>query len=476
MGTRTCNCVAIDCGNSSIRVSLGRFDGRAFATTVIDQAEHHEILVNGVWHWDILFLFSRIKQSLKKAHALCGRIDSAGISTWGIDHGLFDAGGLLLANPFCYRNPFGQEALARLDERERRFLFDATGIQCDKINTIFHMLGYRDKFPAYWGAAKSALLIPDLLNFLLTGERNSDASITSTTQLYDVVGERYATAVFDRFRLDPALFPEVLPHGVERGVLRRDIADELGINAFPVVNVPSHDTAAAVAALPRIDDGRRPLFISSGTWCLIGVELPRPLVNDAVYRAGLANEAGALGTTTLLKNSAGLFIAQRLKRECESAGSARSWDDITAAIDRSRPACGLIDPNDESFFNPPAMREAIAGYLRKRGHRAPEDEAGYFRVVYESLAHSYKLVIDDIERAVGEPLPVLNIIGGGARNGLLNRFAAEATGRRVVAGPAEATSLGIMAMQLFREGSVKTLADVRRVAAASSHTAEYAPG
>lgn len=465
-------CVAIDCGNSSVRIVLGEFDGVSIKTTLVDQVQHREIQVNGVWHWDILFIFERIKMGLKKAHAAAGHIDSAGISTWGIDHGLLSRGGMLLGNPLCYRNIFGQEGLSRLSPDEMRLMFDRTGILCDKINSVFQILGYRERFPDYWNAAESILLIPDLLNYFLTGERNTDACITSTTQLYDVQTNRYAQSVFDRFGIDSALFPPIVPHGKQRGTLRRDLAGELDIPPFPVVSVPAHDTAAAVAAVPTDAPDGHPLFISSGTWSLIGVEMEKPLVTDAVYNAGLTNEAGILGTTTLLKNSIGLFIAQRLKKEMELAGNLAGWDEIVQGLDCSR-ECPLIDPNDPEFFNPPSMKAAIAAHVRERGFAEPASDGDYFRIVYESLARSYRDVIHSLEEAAGTCFPTVNIIGGGSRNRFLNQATAAATGKKVVAGPSEATSLGTVASQLLFEGSVNTLEDIRRIVAASCETAEF---
>lgn len=472
MKKETFNMVAIDCGNSSIRIVLGQFDGSVCRVTPVSQVAHREILANGVWHWDILFIFECVKDGLKRARALAGRIDSAGISTWGIDHGLLGENGLLLANPFCYRNSFGQIGLDGLSPDERRFMFDATGIQCDRINSVFQMLGYRERFPAYWKSARDILLIPDLLNFLLTGEKNTDASIASTTQLFDVRTNSYSDAVFRKFGLDRALFPDPLPHGRPRGRLRPEIARELGAEPFTVVTVPAHDTAAAVAAIPAAPGEKNPLFISSGTWSLVGVELPEPLVNDRVRRAGLANEAGALGTTTLLRNSAGLFMAQRLKHECDSRSGVKSWDEIVAAVDRTG-ECGIVDPNAPEFFNPSSMREAIAESLRKSGQKTPETDGGYFRVVYESLARSYQKVIADVEDVSGGKHDILHIIGGGAKNRLLNRITAEVTGKKVVAGPSEATSLGTLGVQLLYEGTARNLSDIRRIMSASVETEEF---
>ncbi len=469
------NILAIDCGNSSVRVVLGQFDGSSFTTTLISQTAHREIQIAGVWHWDILFIFDQIKQGIKKAHTLCGRIDTAGISTWGIDHGLIGEGNLLMANPLCYRNVFGQEGLAPLSENERRFMFNKTGILCDKINSVFQILGYRNRYPHYWAGAKRLLLIPDLLNFFLTGEENTDASIASTTQLFDVVNNRYAAEIFDKFSIDPQLFPPLVEHGNARGTLRKEIADELGVNRFEIISVPAHDTAAAVTAIPVAAGEDMPLFVSSGTWSLVGVELAKPLVNDQVYAANLANEAGILGTITLLKNSAGLFIAQRLKKECDLSSGVKSWDEIVSAIDMTAENPGLIDPNAEDFFNPPSMREAIADYLVKHGDRKPASDAECFRVVYESLAASYLGVLDSIEAIVGKRYDTLHIIGGGSQNTLLNQITASTVAKTVIAGPVEATSLGVLGSQLLYDGSAAGLSDIRRILSASAQSSTYTP-
>ncbi len=386
---------------------------------------------------------------------------------------MLEENGLLLANPFCYRNSFGQIGLSMLNKQERRFMFDATGIQCDKINSIFQMLGYRDQYPSYWRSAKDILLIPDLLNYFLTGEKNSDSSIASTTQLYDIAHNCYAGAVLDKFHFDKTLFPEVIPHGQARGTIRQELVEELGINSFPIVSVPAHDTAAAVSAIPTSRPDENPLFISSGTWSLIGVELPAPLINDQVYQSGLANEGGILGTITLLKNSAGLFMAQRLKKECDLQSGVRTWDEIVGEIDRSDKECGIVDPNVEEFFNPISMKNAIAAYIKKTGQKEAKTNADYFRIVYESLAASYQKVIADLETVAGRRYDVLNIIGGGSKNRLLNQITAEVTGKKVVAGPSEATSLGILGAQLLYSGAAANLADIRKILSASIETSVF---
>ncbi|MDR3211334.1 MAG: carbohydrate kinase [Planctomycetota bacterium] len=480
MNKENWNSVAIDCGNSSIRVVVGEYDGEKLRTTLVRQMGHKEIQINGCWFWDILAIFNCIKEGLREAYARVGHIHSAGISTWGIDYGLLGEGELLLANPLCHRNSFGEEGLSALTAEERRELFDQTGIHCDKINTVFQILGYRRRFPVFWRNAKALLLIPDLLNYFLTGEKNTDTSIVSTSQLFDVTAGNYAAGIFKRFDIDPDLLPPLCPHGKVRGTLRPELVAELGINSFPVVSVPGHDTAAAVAAIPT-DSGEKPLFISSGTWSLIGVELPKPMVNAKVFQLGLTNEAGALGTTTLLKNSVGLFIAQRLRQEFGGVSEEYSpggktaiedWNSIVAGIKSVGRPTGIIDPNDPVFFNPPSMREAISTYLRRSGQRQPAREIDYFRVVYDSLALSYRAVVEsltDLGIATGD----LHIIGGGCQNHLLNQITADLTGRRVVVGPVEATSLGVLAMELLHPGIASDLAAVRKVAATAGTREVY---
>jgi sugar (pentulose or hexulose) kinase len=254
------------------------------------------------------------------------------------------------------------------------------------------------------------------------------------------------------------LFPAVKKHGDHRGLLKTEIAEELGINVFPFITIPSHDTAAAVTSICPGEGDEEPLFISSGTWSLIGTELQKPLVNDAVYNSDFTNEGGILGTTTFLKNSSGLFIARRLYDECFPNGEI-PWDEVTERASAAQSSGVFFDPNDDVFFNPPSMRKAVVNKIALE----PPDDFFLFRLVYDSLAHSYKCALEEIEGLRGKTYGTIYIVGGGSRNNLLNRITAGVTGKTVAAGPDEATSLGNMGAQLLYKGRVRDLSDIRRI-------------
>ncbi|MDR2020735.1 MAG: carbohydrate kinase [Treponema sp.] len=468
MARESLNLLAIDCGNSAIRVTLGQFDGGRIRTRLIHQIEQKEVYFNGFFYWDILFLYQHLKTGLSKAYAECGRIDSAAISTWGIDFGLLNSEGYFLANPLSYRNTLGREALDKLPEADRRFAFFNSGIQCDKINTLYQILGFREKFPRTFEQAARLLLIPDLLNYLFTGEAYTESTILSTSQLYDVQKGTYSQEILGAFGIDREIFPEIKKHGESRGLLKAGIAEELGVNVFPFITIPSHDTAAAVTSICPGKGDEEPLFISSGTWCLIGTELREPLVNEAVYNSDFTNEGGILGTTTFLKNSAGLYIARRVYDECFPKGET-AWEEVAEKAAALQAQETLFDPNDDVFFNPPSMRKAI---INKTGIKGPDDFI-LFRLIYDSLARSYKEAIEEIEHIRNRNYGAIYIVGGGSRNKLLNQITAAVTGKAVVAGPDEATSFGNLGAQLLYQGRAESLADIRDIVQKSAEVTLY---
>ena len=287
---------------------------------------------------------------------------------------------------------------------------------------------------------------------------SAEATQTSTSQLFDTKQKQYAGAIFDEYGLERDLFASLLPHGSERGMLLPGIADELGIKPFPFITIPSHDTAAAITAVtPENEEGF--LFISSGTWSLIGTELYAPVIDERVYASPFTNEEGILGTTTLLKNSAGLYIARRIFEEAHKENPSIDWDTVTTLAAQADSAGHLIDPNDPVFFNPVNVRQAI---MSKAGLTVAED-ALLFRIVYESLAASYKKAFDKIETLTGRHYKSVYIVGGGAENRLLNRLTEQASGKRVRVGFKEATSVGNLGAQLLYRNRANGLREVRDI-------------
>lgn len=468
------NLVAFDCGNSSIRVLLGQFDGKKIETTVVHQVENKEIKINEYYYWDILYIFHELQRGLKMAYQECGHIDSAAISTWGIDFGMVGEQGQLIANPLCYRNGLGGIVLDRLSLSQQRDMFDVTGIHNHQMNSLYQLLAYRETFPEQLDVVKHILLMPDLLCYLFTGKQYGERTIASTTQYYSVPDKNYSKSVISKFNLDPTQFPPLINNGQVIGTIQEAIAEDLKINVFPFICVPSHDTASAVAAVPAKESDF--IFISSGTWGLVGTELKEPIVNEAVYNSGLANEEGALGTITLLRNGAGMFILQRIREELSKTAKRHTWDEIVSMAKDAKDQSLLFDPNSKKLFNPPSMMNAIRELLKSLAQNGDCSVKEMIRAVYASIALSYRYTIEQISSVTKKTYNNIYIIGGGSRNDFLNQLVANATGMNVTAGPAEATSLGNLAVQIvYHSDKVNGLENIREIIRRSVNTREFAP-
>ncbi len=450
--------LGFDCGNSSIRTVVGSFDGERICLEVIAQVPNREYRGVAYDHWDILAIFHEVLKGMKLACDTYPDIKSFGISTWGIDFGLLGASGDLLGNPLCYRNPHGAAGMKGLSKEELDTLFNATGIQNLPMNTLFQLLGIRKLLSEYYEQATSLLLTPDLLNYMLTGERNSEVSIASTTELLDMRSRTNSETVFSTTNLRRDLYAPLLPHTAVRGVLKKELAELYHIPRLTAISVPSHDTAAAILSVPTQEE--HVAFISSGTWSLIGTEIPDPLINEAVQRLCFSTEGGALDTITLLKNSCGMHILQNIKREIEfKENRTYSWDEIVelSRPGLSHPTLPTFDPNHESLYNPLSMVRAVSDLT------GIEDIGDIIASSYRSLALSYDHTIRDLEDITGKHYDTIHIIGGGSRNDHVNQMTADLTKKRVVSGPEEATSLGIIAMQIMRDFPHYTVADLRSI-------------
>lgn len=462
------NYVAFDCGNSSIRVLSGLFDGEKIETQLVHQVPNEAIEVNGIFYWDILYIFRELQAGLQKAYLEYGSVESVGISTWGIDFGLLGKSGQLLGNPLCYRNTFGETVLKDLSKSDKNKIFKATGILDHPMNSLYQLLGIREYLPEYYKEAEQFLLIPDLLAWLFTGEICGEPSIASTTQILNMRDWSYSSEILDHFKLASSLFPHLTKHGEVYGHLKQNIADSLKINVCPFVSIPSHDTASAVVSVPATSDDF--LFISSGTWSLIGTELKEPIINDDVYREGFANEGGALGTITFLKNSTGMHILQNIKREMEKDGQKYSWDELVNMADSCTDIVPVFDPNNISFYNPSDMPQAICEYVKKE-----LSVSEVLASAYISLACSYKHSIEKIEKLSDKKYNVIHIVGGGCRNDNLNQISSDITGKIVITGPEEATSLGNIGIQLLKDKPSLNLFQIRQILKKSIVTRSFNP-
>lgn len=442
----TLNLLAFDVGNSTVRVLLCRYDGSSVKSETILSEPNETVKVGEYFYWDMLRIFSVLKRGLREASRKA-RIDSIGVCTWGIDFMLLDERGNILSNALCYRNALGAEQLAKLDDAQRREMFYRTGILCDKINTVYMLRGMQEHMPSILAAAKKILLVPDVFVYMFTGCLCNEPSELSTTQMLNVQTMRISEEQCAYCGVTSDIFSEIGTHGKAVGNVKREILEELGIGYdIPFVCVPSHDTACAVMAIPSLEEEY--LFVSAGTWALIGAQCPQAIVNDEVLHADLTNEYGAFGRTTLLRNSIGMFITQKLKAEYEFETNGKiSWDDFTALAQPYMASAPTFDVNDPRFFNPPFMAREIQNAARP----GAADGLCWGEILasaYLSLGDSYAENLAQLRRCTGRSYDRVYIVGGGARNTLINQRCADRLGMEVVTCDMECSSVGNAVSQL----------------------------
>jgi rhamnulokinase len=354
-------------------------------------------------------------------------------------------------------------------------LYGMTGIQFMPVNTLYQLVALADRHPALLAAADRLLLMPDLVSFFLVGEAAAEYTIASTSQFLNPASETWETRIFERLGLPVSLLPPLVRPGAVLGRLLPEQAADLGLPGLAVRACAAHDTASAVAAVPAQDDAAAWAFISSGTWSLVGVEIPRPLLSGEARLANATNEAGVCGTTRLLKNVTGLWLAQRLVHDLALREPGLDFSALAAAAAAAPAFQRFIAPNMPLFHNPPSMVDAIADFCIATGQAPPATPGEFARCIFESLAFSYAEVLAALTQLTGTRLGRVHIIGGGARNAFLNACAANACGIEVVAGPDEATAIGNGLVQAMADGIFGTLAQARQAVARSFPVTVYPP-
>jgi rhamnulokinase len=462
--------VAIDLGAGSGRAMLGRLSADGLDLREVHRFRYEPRVHAGHLRWDLGLILDGVREGLRAAGAAAREIGvpvrSLGVDSWAVDYGLFDRSGRLLEDPVCYRDARAEvmEDVFRLVPREE--LFARTGIQFLPFNTVFQLFArVREGLPA---GASRLLMIPDAVNLALTGVSAGERSNASTTQLLAHESGAWDVALFDRLGLPLALMPPVRAAGTLLGPLRPDLQEALGLPGVSVIAPATHDTGSAVAGTPL-----RPgwAYISSGTWSLVGVELDAPLVTPPVAAANFTNEAGAFGTTRLLKNVMGLWILER----CRQEWPAGPYDELLAEVSRLPEGAGRIDPDHPRFFNPPSMTREVKGALAEGGHGVPDDPVRLTKVILDSLAARYAGVVRTIETLTGHRIEGIHVVGGGAQNAYLNQATADASRRPVQAGPVEATAIGNLAVQAIADGEIPSLGAARERVAAGCEPRRYAP-
>ena len=471
--------LAVDLGASSGRVLAGLFDGRRLRLEEVHRFENGPVVAAGTMYWDILRLWGNIVDGLRAAGVKYGdAVVSVGVDTWGVDFALL-AGDTLLGNPVCYRDARTRGMLEKacsLVPREE--IFAATGLQFMEINTLYQLLGLQQQQSPILAAADTFMMIPDFIHWLLTGVKSNEMTNATTTQFFDPQAGDWSRPLLEKLGLPAGMLQKIVPPGTRLGPLREQVASATRLHGVEVVVPGTHDTASAVMAVPAASGTTAQpdwCYISSGTWSLMGVEVSGPVINDRCRDFNFTNEGGVGGTIRLLKNIAGLWLVQECRRIWKEAGHEYGWSELVRLAQNASPLVSLIDPDAEEFIAPNNMPDAICNFCRRTGQVVPESEGAIIRAALESLALRYRMVLEMLEELIDGRIETIHIVGGGTQNRELCQMAADATGRRVVAGPVEATAIGNLMMQVVAQGEVDSIAAAREIIRNSFAVEQFQP-
>ena len=474
--SETASFLAVDIGASSGRVMLGRWDGGRFALEERHRFWTGPVEEGGHLHWDAPRLWQEIQAGIRAyASQHAAPLAGIGVDTWAVDYGLLDADGRLLGNPYHYRDRRTEGAPALVDQVvPPAELYALTGIQRLPLNTLYQLAAAARLGDPQLASAETLLLMPDLFHYWLTGRKVAEYTNASTTMFLNARERGWATELLDRLGVPTRMLPPLVEPGTVLGLMLPELRDALGLRSdVPVIAVGTHDTASAVAAVPGLDE--RSAYISSGTWSLVGVELPAPVLSDAARRLNFTNEGGVGGTIRFLKNVGGLWLLQECQRRWQEEGRSYSWPELVALAEAAPPLRSLVDPDAPEFLAVGDMPATIRAYCRRTHQPEPESVGAVARCCLESLALKYRWVVEALEELTGRTIETVRVVGGGSQNGLLCQLTADACRRPVVAGPAEGTALGNILVQAMAAGHLPDLAAGRRAVAASVSQASYAP-
>lgn len=469
--------LAIDLGASSGRGIVGKFDGNKIALEEIHRFDNNVVNLQGNLYWDTLALFTEIKNAIRTCALSDNKdIKSIAIDTWGVDYGLLDAGGRLMGNPYCYRDPrtttgIMEEVFEKLGKKE---LYSKTGTQFMNFNTLFQLAKEAKDSPYVFENAENMLFVPDLLKYFLTGVKQTEYTIASTAQMLDAKERNWAYDIIDKLGIPTRILGDIVEPGTKCGKLLPAILDEVGSIDADVVAAASHDTASAVISVPAKDDDF--VYISSGTWSLMGREIPEPITNDKAFGYNITNEGGAERKIRFLKNIMGLWIEQESRRQWAREGEKLSFNELSDMAMSSKPLQCIIDPNDMSFQTPGNMPKRIVEYCKKTGQHVPENKGEIVRCIFDSLALCYRKTVEELDDMTGKKAPFINIVGGGTKEVPLSKLTAAACGRPVYAGPVEATVLGNLSVQAISHGEIANVKEAREVISNSFEISMFEPG
>jgi rhamnulokinase len=466
--------LAFDLGAESGRAIAGHLRSGKLSIEEIRRFPNQTVHDKGAMHWDASRLWFEMRSALQSLslHNI-DRLDGIGVDTWGVDYALLGETGALLENPYHYRDARTAGVMERvMRELTPEYIYGISGIQFLPFNTLYQLYAAAQQSPEILQQARHLLTMPDLFNYWMTGKTVCEYTNASTTQFLDVHKRKWSTEILEKLRIPTHMLAPLIDSGSVIGPLRPKFAKLPGLSMTQVIAPACHDTGSAFAA---VHSGEKVALISSGTWSLLGTETRKPVVTEEARRLNFTNEGGVCGTVRLLKNIAGMWLLERCRHAWKNQGKEYSYSDLLALATAEPALQQFVDPDDPSFSLPDDMPRAIAEFCAKTGQTAPSSAGAFTRAVLESLALKYRYVLELLESLTGTKFEIVRIVGGGSQNDMLNQFAANATGRQVLAGPSEATALGNVAMQMVGTGAVASLDQARGIVAESFSPRKFEP-
>ena len=467
--------LALDLGAESGRAILGSLEnGKRLRIKEIGRFPNGMVHILGHWYWNIFRLFEEMKKVMKGCVSETNVLpESLALDTWGVDFALLASDGSILGLPYAYRDIRTEGAMEGFFEKiSKERIYQLTGIQFLQFNTLYQLFAMKRNRSPVLDMASDLLFIPDLFNYLFTGEKRTEFTIATTSQLFNPHKQDWDEELFSALGISKGIMQRIVLSGAMVGNLNKTICQETGLKQMAVIAVASHDTGSAVASVPAEDEDFA--FISSGTWSLIGIEIKNPIINEEALSYNFTNEGGVEGTFRFLKNIMGLWPLQE-SRKVWSNERLYDYDELTQMATKAFPFKAIINPDWQGFLNPADMVEAIWQFCRETKQNIPESPAEVVRCIYESLALKYRYVLEQLKQISPHPIRRIHIIGGGAQNGLLCQFTANATGLPVIAGPIEATAVGNMMVQARSLGYIDSLVNIRKIIAESFGLTKYEP-
>lgn len=465
---------AVDLGATSGRTILGLVTDTSIKLEELNRFSNPIVPENGHFFWDLDHLFHSILAGLSIVAKKEIQLTSIGIDTWGVDFVCLDKNGKILQSPHSYRDPHTQGMQDKFFElMPKDEVYHTTGIQFMDFNSLFQLTALHLNNPELMAQTDKILFMPDALSYLLTGEKVTEYTIASTSQLLDANARLMDEKLLSKLNLTSQIFPDIVYPGEKIGNLKTDIQTQTGLTNVPVIAVAGHDTASAVAAVPALSSSFA--YLSSGTWSLMGIETANPIINQASFEENFTNEGGVDGTIRFLKNICGMWLLERCRLEWGPELEENSYPNLIADALKVEAFKAFINPDNAAFANPDSMTEAIQNYCKQTNQFVPQSKAEITRLIFESLAMRYRQVFDKLQHFAAFKIESLHVIGGGSKNDMLNQFTANSLGIVVQAGPMEATAIGNIMLQAKAAGLYENIGQMRKNIANSIELKEYTP-